>query len=170
MENKQKKLIAKLNSSDSKTILEALVTVRNDGNFTLFPYIMDIYKKNADSEIQNEIYKMLCDLNDNENARFLVQYIEKESFADIKSKLLNVCWNCRLDFSPHLSFFVDLFINEEFENAFDAFTVIENIDASFEQSTIFAETNKLKNNLRTISPDKKELLVQLVKVLEAKHI
>ncbi len=169
-----KKIIESLKSEDNNKILKTLGDLRDKGNFTYFPFIMDIYKNNKNEDVRNSIYEILSNLNDNENTKHLINYIQKENYASIKKDLLTVCWDSRLDFSPHLTFFVDLFISDSFEIAFDAFTVIENIEkppapkGSYSK-IIETEILKLKENLTSVSKDKKELLVTLVKVLEGKR-
>jgi len=172
MKNK-KTIIAALKSEDNDKIISALKAVAEKGDFTYFPFLMDIYKNNTSEEIHSSIFEILSDLNGNENAQHLVNYIQKKNYGAIRKELLTVCWNSRLDFSPHLSFFVDLFISEDFENSFDAFTVVENIDNLTDEEDVRAEILnaeifKLKDNLREIAEDKKALLVELVKVLEDK--
>lgn len=172
MKNK-KIIIAALKSEDNNKILSALKAVGENGDFTYFPFIMDIYKNNKNEEIHTSIFEILSDLNGNENAEYLVNYIQKENYESIKKELLTVCWNSRLDFSSHLTFFVNLFISDNFENSFDAFTIIENIKNLSDKEEIRVEILdteifKLKDSLTTISDDKKELLVQLVKILEDK--
>ncbi len=168
-------IIEALKSEDNNKILSALDTVREKGDFTYFPFMMDIYKNNKNEEIHTVIFEILSDLNGNENAEYLVNYIQKENYAAIKRDLLTVCWNSRLDFYRHLTFFVDMFISDDFENSFDAFTIIENIENLSEKEGVIneildTEISKLKDNLKIISDDKKELLVELVKVLEDKKI
>ncbi len=162
-----KKILELLKSDKKKDILSAFEKIQIKGNYTYLPYIFDIYKNFKEEEIKNYIFNMLCNINNNENTKYIIDYIKKENYKSIKKDLLTICWNSRLDFSPYLSVFVDLFINEDFEIAFDAFTVIENIEHKYDKEIIDKEIIKLKDCLEIISQDKKELLVELVKILEA---
>ena len=45
-----------------------------------------------------------------------------------EKRLLTACWQNGLDFSTFLPVFIDLIIHEDWEIAFEAFTVIDNLE------------------------------------------
>lgn len=66
----------------------------------------------------------------------LVETIQKTENIKQKIVLTAACWESGLDFSKHFLFFTELACHENYELAFEAFTVIDNEEGTVSQDTI----------------------------------
>jgi len=169
-EEKQNKLIIKkLQSNDVEEVLFTIKELRNTGNKNLIPPVIDLLAKHKSEKVKKAIINFLYDLKYQSATPYIVDAIQSNDYKNIRKQLLSVGWQSRLDFSDYINVFIDHFINGSFEEAFEAFTVIDSMDAKIEEETANEAIKSLKNEINNISESKKELLVELVHILENKE-
>ncbi len=157
-----------LYSADKKSIKEALNVLRDNGNVRILSDILKIYKAYKGTELGSIIYNFLVDLKSSDAVPVIIDAIDDVELKSIRIDLLNLCWQSSLDFYPYFEKFVDIFINAELLEAFEAFTIIEYLEFFDANDLIYANIEKLEQNIDKISADKKELLVDLVNILRNK--
>lgn len=118
----------KLFSNDTKVVLSALNSLKDKGNKDYLPMLFELLLSIPEAEIQKEILKLLGTIKDKETIPAFVEALEDKKFSAIWKEILTACWQNGLDFSEHMRVFVDLVIEGEWEVAFEAFTVIENLE------------------------------------------
>ena len=83
----------------------------------------------------------------------------------IRKTILTACWQNGLDFSNFLPVFIDIIINDEWEIAFEAFTIVDNLEFSPSEEIIKTAIDKIQNSIETVNEQKeyflKEILVKL---------
>ncbi len=169
-EIKQNKLIInKLQSTDIEEVLFAIKELRNTGNKNLIPAVIELLANHKSEKVKKQITELLYDLKYQAAAPFIIKAIQSNNFKNIRELLLSVCWQSRLDFSEYIPVFIKLFIEGNFNEAFEAFTVIDSMDAKIEKKIVTGSIDKLKNEISNIAENKKELLVELVHILENKE-
>ncbi len=156
----------KLDSGDQDTVKEAIKEIREFGNIKILPVLIEKYSKNTDSFLRKELEKLLSDIKHKEAAGIMFQYVLNPGYSHIKKDLLTILWQSRLDFSPYVAELVEIFINEPFEMAFEAFTVLEYIENPIDRQVAKESIERLKQSLSTIDEKKKFLLVDLVNMLK----
>ncbi len=171
LNNKQKKSQEqiwneKLSSKDNETVKQTIKEIRELGNIKILPSLIEKFSNEADTEIKKELAKLLSDIKRKDAAEIFFQYVMDENYKHIKKELLSILWQSRLDYSPFINELINIFINEPFEIAFEAFTVIEYNDYPIDQHVAEQNIEKLKYSLRTIDEKKKFLLVDLVNLLK----
>lgn len=167
---KQNKLIInKLHSNSIDEVLFALKELRNTGNKDLIPTVIELLATHKSKKVKKQVSELLFDLKYQDAAPFIIDAINLDDYKNIREQLLSVCWQSRLDFSDYLEVFIHYFIAGSFKEAFEAFTVIDSMDSKIEEKQIKESIDKLKNELGSIDENKKELLVELVHVLENKE-
>ena len=112
MENKED-ILKKLGSEEIQLRQEALAAVKNEGDITIVPALLDILTTAKDHKTTEELVNLLADIKDTETIP--------------KSRLLRLCWESALDFSPYIVLFAELTLQEDFIVALEASTAIENI-------------------------------------------
>ena len=120
-----KKLILKLQSERSEEVLEAIAEIRNHGRPEHLAPLYQTYKESPDPEIANAIGKLFDDLKDQRVVGQLVDLIRREHTAINKRMLVASCWKSGLDYSAHMIPFFEIFIKDDFETAFEAYTLID---------------------------------------------
>jgi hypothetical protein len=105
----------------------------------------------------------LIALKENNAQDFMINAIAKTKNLDQKALLIAACWETGLDFSKHYMVFIDLICHENFIVSFEAFTVIQEMEAEIDQATLKKALDVLKKNKKgndvTVN-DAQELITQ----------
>lgn len=115
-------------SSNTEVVLSAMEDVRKKGNKLYIPMLLDLLNSMPEQEVEKEIKNLLGTVKDKETINSFMRAIEDEKYKSIRKSILIACWQNGLDFSTFLPVFVDLIINEDWEIAFEAFTIIDNLE------------------------------------------
>ena len=144
-----------LNSKDEKVILEGIEKLRSKGNINDLPAILDYLVAPNNLQVEKALYNFIFDIKDQKAVEPIVAAIQNSKYQSIQKKLIEMCWQSSLKFASQLGLFVDLLIKGDFEIAFEAFTVIENMEENLEPSMKQKETTKLKDAISTAEEDRK---------------
>jgi hypothetical protein len=91
--------------------------------------------------------------------------IEDDKYKGIRKTILAACWQNGLDFSTFLPVFIDLVIQEDWETAFEAFTVIDNFEFLPGAEIINFSISKINEAMPNVTDQQKyflnEILVKL---------
>jgi len=164
-----KEVIKHLKSGNSSLILEILKHIESEGNADILKEVIELLHSTNDTIVRDQIVKILENLNEQDCAQVLVHSLEDILYKDIWSLLVSACWKNGLDYSDHVEIFTDIFIKSDFQLAFDAFTVIDNVE-EIDVLKADASVFRLKNSVEEIQDDKKPLYFELIKIIEDKKI
>ena len=70
-----------------------------------------------------------------------------------------------MDYSKYIPLFVDLLIDNEFDVAFEAYTVIMNTESQMNTEIIDQEIERMEKVLSTVSGQKRQLLIDVIDYL-----
>lgn len=158
-----------LYSYDEATIIQTLEFIRENGNSKILPDLIRVYKGYQNSKLGQKIYTVLGDVKFSEAAPVIIDAIDDKELYSIRKDLLALTWMTRLDFSKYLEKFIDWFLQFDLSDALEAFTAIEYMNfINIDLATVEKLISRLKESVSTIDEDKKELLVDLVHLLEQK--
>ncbi|MGE4290002.1 MAG: hypothetical protein AB7E36_15060 [Salinivirgaceae bacterium] len=130
MENKQNKILAEqLKSANKELILDTIKSLRHEGNDEVLELLTQMYLNQTNNEISEAIYRFFCDLKNQHSAETVMQLIKNPEYHQAKKMLVSSCWQSRLNYIVYLETFIAMVFNEPFELAFEAFTVVENMEA-----------------------------------------
>lgn len=158
--NQQIKL--NLFSPRTEIVLEALNQVKSVGNRFYIPLLFDLLVTQPEQEIENEILKILGNVKDKETVNSFMRGIEEEKYRSIRKKILTSCWQNGLDFSTFLPVFIDQIINEDWEIAFEAFTVIDNLEFLPGDPILSLSIQKITNALESANSQKQYFLNEIL--------
>jgi hypothetical protein len=164
-----KLIVEKLFSKKTDDVLFTINQVRNSGQTSVLPHIIELLNLENNSSIRLSIIELLNDLKKQEGTIEIINALKNKNYQSIQKLLLISCWQSGLDYSKHIDYFVDLFIGEDFEIAFEAFTIIENMDEVINHEIINPLINKLKSEVSKNDESKTELMIELVAILEEKR-
>lgn len=170
MTNNQKKktdpvVMANLTSGIEDTVLKTVNNLRSSGSANYLPILADTLMNTNSEEVRKIILSMFGELKDKASVEVLMDMIDDQHFLPIRKELITSCWQNGLDFSPYLSRFVDWVIETDMEIAFEAFTVIENLDYLPEADIREIEIEKINRALPHADKLKTYLLTELRGVL-----
>jgi len=134
-------------SAKTDVVLSAIEAVKNKGNKLYIPILFDLLNSAPEPEIETEVKNLLGTVKDKETINGFMRAIEEEKYKPIRKSILTACWQNGLDFSTFLPVFIDLVINEDWEIAFEAFTVIDNLEYLPNDEIIKKSVVKINNAL-----------------------
>ena len=154
-------------SPRTEIVLEALRQIKQNGNRLYIPLLFDLLVSSPGQEVEKEIKDILGTIKDKQSINGFMRGIEDKKYQSIRKTILTACWQNGLDFSTFLPVFIDLIINEEWEIAFEAFTVIDNLDMLPGEAIIKISTGKINKALETANEQKQYFLNEvLIKLSE----
>ncbi|MDX8339235.1 HEAT repeat domain-containing protein [Draconibacterium sp. IB214405] len=115
-------------SAETDKVLAAINTLKEKGNKDYLPILFELMLTDNDAQIEKELQKLLGTIKDKETIPVFINALQEDKYKSIRKKVLTVCWQNGLDYSEYIEVFVNLIISEEWETAFEAFTVIENME------------------------------------------
>ena len=87
----------------------------------------------------------LIALKENKAQNFMISAISKTKNPEQKAILIAACWETGLDFSKDYLTFINLIGHENFHVSFEAFTVIQEMEAEIDSDTLKKSLDILKN-------------------------
>lgn len=157
--DKLNRLKTAIKSGNPELMDHALDEIKNKGDETYIAPLVAFIHQNLTSVVKDKIYQLFIDLKHENSVDPLVDELKNENDPYILERMVATCWQNGLNYSKHLPFFVQLVIDQEFQIAFEAFTVIENmygkIDSDVE-SILMAKIGKSIQN----ADDKKQYLLK----------
>uniref|UniRef100_UPI0032170B42 hypothetical protein n=1 Tax=uncultured Draconibacterium sp. TaxID=1573823 RepID=UPI0032170B42 len=115
-------------SANSNEVISAINIIKDKGNKEYLPLLFELLLSEPDAEITKEILLLLGTVKDKETIPVFIEALQKNKFIPLRKNILTTCWQNGMDFSSYLDVFVELVIEGEWEVAFEAFTVIENLE------------------------------------------
>jgi len=155
-----------LNLKDDKLVLENIEKLRSKGSINDLPAILDYLVTPTNDSIEKALYNFIFDIKDAKAVEPIIAAIQNPKYQAIQKKLIEMCWQSSLKFAQHLGLFVDLLIKGDFEIAFEALTVIENMEESIDSKIKEQEMAKLKDAIATVSEDRKAWLHEAFHMIE----
>lgn len=154
----------KLFSSDTFIVLEALDLLKDKGNKNYMPILFELLLSKPEAEVEKEIIQLLGTIKDKEAVPVFIGALTEDKFKTVRKEILTACWQNGLDFSSGIDIFADIVINDEWEVAFEAFTVIENME-HLPAKDDFKETKlKIARALKSANEQKVYFLEELLRM------
>jgi hypothetical protein len=158
-------VVANLSSGIEDVVLKTVNNLRSSGSANYLPILADTLMNTSSEEVRKTVLSLFGELKDKTSVEVMIDLIEDTHFLPVRKELITSCWQNGLDFSPYLSRFVDWVIEADMEIAFEAFTVIENLDYLPEADIRENEIIKINRALPTADKLKTYLLTELRGVL-----
>ena len=163
-ENKLKKILEDLNSSDTKKITKALKSLESHGDVSFIKPLAERLLNGVSDKNKSEIVELLSSLKDTSVCADMMDVIEDERFLPIRQTMLSTIWNTKVDFSDYIDEFVLIATTGDFMATLDCLTIIENLEGPFMEENILECQLHLKNYLERNEPrdgQKAELLSEI---------
>jgi hypothetical protein len=164
-QNEHNNILKGLNSADPEVVIESIEALRAEGQTSDIPVLLELLRQSKNTEIKAKITGLLANLKDNETIPLLVNTIQDQKYESQLQQIVSACWENGLDFTPYLPVFVDLLIEKDFLVAFEAYTVITNMEKAIDQRLIDIEIEKLDKAMHSTSDEKKALMLDVVDFL-----
>lgn len=161
-QNINEKIKLALFSADVEMVKMAIEKISNEGNRLYLPLLFDLLNTLPEHEVELEIIKLLGSVKDKESVNSFMRAIENEKYKTIRKTLISACWQNGLDFSNFMPVFIDLIINDEWEVAFEAFTLIDNLEYLPNEDILSVSKQKIENELPMATGQVKYFLTEIL--------
>ncbi|TNF42677.1 MAG: hypothetical protein EP310_05695 [Bacteroidetes bacterium] len=152
-------------SANTEVVISAIEKVKEKGNKLYIPLLFELLNSSPELEIETEIKNLLGTVKDKTVINSFMRAIEDDKYKGIRKAILTACWQNGLDFSTFLPVFIDLVIHEDWETAFEAFTVIDNLEFLPSAEIINFSITKINEAMPNVTDQQKyflnEILVKL---------
>ncbi len=128
--------------------------------------LLDLMVHTPHKDVLTSCVKFWADIKIKAAKQLIITAITDKKYASIQKEMVSVCWQSSIDFSENVNVFVDLLISSDFETAFEAFTVIENLTGKIEEDVIKKEQQKLKDAIPSAHEHLKGMLHEAIHLLE----
>ena len=139
-----KKALLELESGEQKKMDKAIQTISTSGNIALIPALLNLLLHNSNPLIQKKVMSLLSDITDNKAKEIIIESLKNDDYENLKTNLINVVWNSKLDFSEYIAEFVALSTQGDLMRAVECLTVIENLTGPFEEHHLLESQLYLK--------------------------
>jgi len=154
-----------LNSPDSELVSETLNQLSESGNSAYVPFLVELLQATSNPEIKKRVTQLLAELKHSDAIPLIIEAIKNQKYNKELQYLVSACWENGMDYSEHLSLFVDLMIEHDFMVAFEAHTVITNMTGKISPEISRHESLKVESALQKIGEDKRHLLTEVLDFL-----
>jgi len=162
-----KTILSRIQSHDEAVNLAVIDQLRNVGKAGYLPYLVRLARLTPHQTVHVAVFRLLNDLKNQSAAPFIADAIRDETNRPILKKLVESCWQNRLDFSQHLHLFTDLLIHETDEISFEAFTVIENMETMPGDTALKKEVGRLEKHLGPAGETRKYFIREAIKAISS---
>ncbi|HYG52423.1 MAG TPA: hypothetical protein VD905_16040 [Flavobacteriales bacterium] len=143
-------IIADLNSGQTKTILEAIVTARQKGDETVVPHIIKLLSSNND-EIAKSAKNTLFDLKDMASVGAILDNFDVLKDATIKNLLLQSLWQSNIQPVNYVGRLTAIAVNGTLEDSIEVFSIITNmIDVQIPDAECMEGVLVINNNIEKV--------------------
>jgi hypothetical protein len=152
-------------STDTQITTAAIKWIKSKGNKLYLPLLFDLLNAEPEKEVEDEIKDLLATVKDKSTVESFVHILENAKYKPIWKIILTTCWQNGLDYSNYTPLFIEMIINEEWEIAFEAFTIVDNLEFLPSQENIDKSVIKIKNALPTANEHKTYFLSEVLSKL-----
>lgn len=151
-------------------ILEELSGYRKSGSLKDVSNILNILRENHDGPISKAVIILLSDIKDDKIISLLLDALRHPDNAIIRQHLIQVCWESGLNYTNHLTYFIDLFPVLDYMGALEAFTLIENtiLDHDVSENKKMDLVTKIRAVILDLPEHNKNLGLELIHLLEGR--
>ena len=165
-ENINEKLRQALNSEDIDVVKDALEKISETGNRFYLPLLFDLLNTMPEHEVEVEIIKLIGSVKNKDSVNTFMRAVEDEKYTSIRKKLIAACWQNGLDFSNFIPVFIDIIIHDDWETAFEAFTLIDNLEYLPGEEIINITKLNIKEAFPAANEQKRYFLTEIEKKFE----
>jgi len=153
-------------SPKNDIVISAIDEIKNKGNRLYLPILFELLNTGTEHEVEKEIMNLLGTVKEKDAVNSFMRAIEDNKFKSIRKLLLTACWQNGLDFSTFLPVFIDQIIDEDWEIAFEAFTIIDNLEYLPSAAIINVAVEKINNAIENVNEQKQYFLQEILVKLQ----
>jgi len=160
-------IIQDLNSDQDSTVLKAIRKSRTKGTEQVIPILFKVYAATKSNVIQEAITKLVNELKSTNAVEPLIKQLSSPQ-ENCRLLALSAIWNSGLNVNEYVDEIIQSATNGSFMEAFEALTIIENLDPPFEEEVILNSQLILNQYFNsTTSPERDRLLKDIAVIISS---
>ena len=166
---KIKSLLDEVRTQDTTKAKAALQSLKIHGDISVIEPLLHFQACPDGQEMKFDIHVFLADIHDDKAVAEFMRLLHEPTSSAYRVDLLNVLWNSKLDYSEHISTFVEMAVEGDFLTAFECLTIIENLAGPFDEEAIIESQISLGQYAThpTKSAQKDQLISDIAVVIQA---
>lgn len=161
----EEQYINNLLSTDEQLQSETLEEIRTSGNSKLLPFLIELLHAAKNEDVKLKVYNILAELKHSDSIPIIIDAIQNDKYQAEQEMLIRSCWENGLDFTPHISVFAKLVVNGDYMTAFEAFTVVENLEGTISEAESEEIITILKEGLAGAINERKVLINEIIQFI-----
>ncbi len=161
-----KEIQAVFASGDESQIHDSIAYIHEFGSVKMVSLLFELLSTTNNGTLQKEALDCLSDTKDKSAIPLFIDALKSEKLANFKTSLLATMWQANLDFSEHTDLFIDILINDDYETAIEAFTLIDVCAENLSKEKKMMYKQKINKVLATENSTKKGLLQKMIESLD----
>jgi hypothetical protein len=158
-------------SENTAVVMQALNKCMDIGNWEMVEPLLALYAKTNEVVVKNQIGQMLSELKVSNVEPSFANALMNPGMAHIHKDILGFMWSSGVQATGSVGLITKVAISGSYETALEALTLIESLDDEIPEEILLESTTDLKQHLgQATLNDKTKLLMELLKVIEAKEI
>jgi len=154
-----------LGSEKENVVLKAIKKARTKGNEQIIPALFNTYRNTKTNLIKDEITSILSELKSTATIEPLIEELNIGNEAS-RCLALTSIWSSGLNANEYIDEIIQAAVNGSFLEAFEALTIIENLDPPFEEEVILNSQIILKTYFSNQEKsEKSEILRNITNVI-----
>lgn len=139
-------LTTKLFSEDEEVVVEALTALKEQGDATTVEALLDLLLSDPSYSVTLAITDLLADIKDEASANKFLELFINQKYQAIQHHLLSVLWNSNFAAraNAYLYSIVTMGLKGSYQTLLEAFTVIESLEAPFDEEQILESLEACK--------------------------
>jgi hypothetical protein len=153
-------------SSEDVVVEAALSKAKKHGNQTLILPLIEVYFGMEQSPLKDQISEMLSSIKVDGAEEPFVEALKDEKFRSIRQNILSFMWNSDLQPVEHIETITMTAIDGDYLTAFEALTLIDNLEGPFPDDQIMGaivDLSEFQSDNQNL--DKSEILNQMISIL-----
>lgn len=160
----RKAAIDHLRSTDIEQVKKGIAILEEQGRPEQIQEILEIYLQNNPGETKKLLYELLSSISLKTAVPAWIETLRLKEFILFRADIINILWNTRLDFTPHLEFFVKLACDLDYHGTLECLTLIEQMEGPFQEHQLLESELLLKEHVKKNKDEgdaKKHLITML---------
>jgi hypothetical protein len=167
-DKKVSELTKSLNNPDVLIVAAAIDFLRDAEPFEgAIGLLVNHYDVCNDLNIKLLIAGFLNDLKDTNVKKEIIDSIRNTKNDDTRSMIITSCWQSGIDYSDRIDDFIDFFMTNNFDIAFECLTVIEQSVENIDQKKKKEIVGKIKKKISKQPSEKTALINELINLMVA---
>ena len=137
-------LLQDLASNDPKILTSALKRVRSKGTERVIPSLISLFENCETASVAAEAKNIILELKSTASIPYLLTELETNPNAETRELILNSFWHTGFNAHQYIDKFVAAALKGSYMEAFEASTIIDNLDGPFEEEPIMEAQLNLK--------------------------